>query len=110
MKLVHSYTTMDRVEKEGLLHIPKTAREANQPLPSTGIIVKLGNDFTNPDIFRGDDPDNLREGDMIMFSRFAGMDFRVDEQDFRILEESEIVCTLEDTQGVVTPVVEDSNV
>jgi co-chaperonin GroES (HSP10) len=95
---------MDRVEKEGLLHIPKTARDANQPLPSTGIVVKLGEEFKKPWATKSD---ALQEGAMIMFSRFAGMDFRIDEQDFRILEENEIVCTLEDTQGVVVPVKED---
>jgi len=103
VKLIHSFTEMDRVEKEGLLHIPKTAREANQPLPSTGIVVKLGEDFKQP----WASPTVLEEGAMIMFSRFAGMDFRVDEQDFRILEENEIVCCLEDTQGVVVPVREE---
>lgn len=100
VKLVESYTDMDRVEKEGTLYIPKTVRDANQPLPSTGVIVKLGEEFAYTDT------GGLAEGDMIMFSRFAGTDFRVDEQNFRILEENEIMCTLIDTEQVVTPISE----
>lgn len=103
MKLVHSYTDMDRVEKAGLLHIPQTVKEANQPLPSTGIVVQLGVDFR---FDLGLDL-GLEQGSMVMFSRFAGTDFRIDEEQFRILDENEIMCTLIDTQGVVAPVVEE---
>lgn len=78
-------------------------RDANQPLPSTGVIVKLGEGFTASQVFN---EDHFEEGDMIMFSRFAGTDFRVDEQNFRILEENEVMCTLIDTEQVVTPISE----
>lgn len=91
-----------------MIHIPKTARDANQPLPSTGIVVKLGDSFR----YLERDPEalnELNEGDMVLFSRFAGTDFRVDEEQFRILEENEIMCTLIDTLNVVTPIVEPNN-
>lgn len=65
------------------------------------MIVKLGEGWIT-DLEVGE----LREGDMIMFSRFAGTDFRVDEQNFRILEENEVMCTLIDTEQVVTPISE----
>ena len=88
--------------------------------------MKLGEGFNTKGMLRAADPlaawqpgmviateelqpvrdTNLSEGDMVMFSRFAGTDFRVDEEDFRILEENEIMCTLEDTEGVVVPVKE----
>lgn len=80
-------------------------KDANQPLPSTGVIVKLGEGFTDaPDPFESC---QLSEGDMLMFSRFAGTDFRVDEQNFRILEENEVMCTLVDVDQVVTPITEE---
>ena len=117
IKLVHSFTDMDRVEKEGLLHIPKTAKDANQPLPSTGIVVQLGEELQEAYIVKYginrpiSDPDNtpwpIEPGSMVMFSRFSGTDFRVDEEQFRILDINEVMCTLTDTQGVVAPVAEE---
>ncbi len=89
------------------MHIPKQAKKDNTPLPSTGIVVQLGEELRNENIQpRGIIP-CVQEGDMIMFSRFAGTDFRVDEEDFRILEENEVMCTLLDVHQVVTPVLED---
>lgn len=101
VKLVTPFTEMDRVEKEGILFVPETAREENTPLPTTGIVVGVG---------QRDDPDRpipLVEGDMIMFSKYAGTDVYFNEEAFRIMETREILCTLEATEPadvIVLPV------
>lgn len=120
VKLVVPFTDMDRVEKAGLLVLPQTVKENNTPLASTGVIVKLGELFRSmPGLYQMDEEDRIRlgmdpkepppvlqEGTMVMFSRFAGSDVRVDEEQFRILDESEIMCTLTDVNNVVTPIKE----
>lgn len=86
VKLVEPYTEMDRLEKEGLLVIPETNREANTPMPTTGVVVGVGQQVTE-----------LGEGDMIMFSRFAGTDCYFNEEAFRIMDAREVLCTLVET-------------
>lgn len=100
IKLVIPFTDMDRVEKEGLLALPESVKKANTPTPSTGVVVGHGHELTE------EERQLVPEGVMVMFSRFAGTDFTVDEESLRILDVSEVVCTLADTEGVVVPVKE----
>ena len=83
VKTVEPYTEMDRLEKEGLLYAPDTAREANTPLPTTGIVVAVSAEVHA-----------LFEGDMVMFSKYAGTDCYFNEEAFRILDVREVLCTL----------------
>lgn len=85
VKLVTPFTEMDRVEKEGILYVPESAREENTPLPTTGIIVAIGRGVVDP----------LYEGDMVMFSKYAGSDVYFNEEAFRIMETREVLCTLQ---------------
>lgn len=82
--------------------IPEHIKKEYTPLPSTGVIVRLGEEvdtLLTP----------LREGTMVMFSKYSGTDASVDtEHDFRILDITEILCTLVDTEEVVTPVLMES--
>lgn len=101
VKTVDPYTEMDRVEKEGLLVIPETAKEENSPLPTTGIVVAVGfNAQTNA---RGEPI--LTEGDMVMFSKYAGTDVFLNEEAFRILDTKEILCTLVESKENVGPAI-----
>lgn len=85
---------MDEVEKKGILFIPETVRDQNTPLPTTGVIVAVGE-------LERRDRDIFAEGVMVMFPKFSGMDFTVEEEDFRILETREVLCTLEGVDEVV---------
>lgn len=87
IKTIQPYTDLDRVEKEGLLYVPEGVKKDNTPMPSTGIIVMQGDDVVDT---RG----RLGEGTAVMFSKFAGSDFVVDEQDFKILDVPEIMAVL----------------
>lgn len=93
VKTVLPFTDADRVEKEGLIKVPDWVKKENTPLPTTGIVVAVG-----PDV------QGLQEGDMILFGKFAGVDFVIEEQDMRIIHMNEVLCTLVDTEEVVTEV------
>lgn len=99
VRKIQPFTEMDRVEESGFLVIPETVKEANTPPPSTGIVVQLGTD-----LMQGDYPtaryDQLKPGTAIMFSRYAGSDVIVDEEEFKILDVKEIMCTLEKKEDV----------
>lgn len=92
IKLVKPYTELDQAEKAGL-YIPE--KEKHTPMPSTGIVVLKGIELDE----EGYEGTNLAEGDMIMFSKYAGTDFRVDEEDYRILDINEVICRLVATEG-----------
>lgn len=88
IRTVKPYTQMDEVEKKGLLYVPEEVKEKNTPLPSTGIVIQVGEDAT--DLERA----NLTEA-MVMFSKHAGSDLVVNEEDFRILDIDEVMCIFE---------------
>lgn len=99
VKLVVPYTEMDRLEKEGLLVMPETGKEANTPLPTTGVVVAVGPKC-----------ETIGEGAMVMFSKFAGSDCFFNNEQFRVMEEKEVLCTLKETNPAgpssVVPVAE----
>src|SRR5262245_33594814 len=74
VKPVTPFTEMDRLEKEGLLYAPKHVKEELTPRPTTGVVVAVGQRVTL-----------VSEGDMVMFSKFAGMDFLIEEEQLRIV-------------------------
>lgn len=86
IRTVKPYTQMDDVEKRGMLFIPEEVKEKNTPLPSTGIVVHVGKGATQEE--RADLTDA-----MVMFSKHAGSDLVVEEEDFRILDIDEVMCT-----------------
>lgn len=111
---------MDRLEKSGLLVVPETARDENTPLPTTGVVIATGrmncawcgglwheNQEKGGTFIEHDYVPLVEEGDMIMFSKYAGCDVYFNEEAFRIMETREILCTLEATESseiVVLPV------
>lgn len=94
IKTITPWTEGDRVEKEGLLYLPEDVKKANTPLPSTGIVVQVG---------RGVSPEDaeLLEGAAVMFSKFAGSDFIVSEEEYKILEVPEVMCVISFDDPVV---------
>lgn len=95
VKPIKPYTDLDRVEKEGKLIIPEKVREDNTPLASSGIVIALGNGV------EGFNRCLLAEGTMVMFNKFSGSEFTVDEVDIRVLDVDQILAVLEDTQNAV---------
>lgn len=87
---------MDELEKKGLIYAPEDAKEKNTPLPTTGLVVEVGMGVGR------EMRDVLRPTTGVMFPKFSGSDFAIEEEDYRILDVGEILCTLELEQ--VTPV------
>lgn len=111
VRTVQPYTEMDRLEKEGLLVIPETAREKNAPLPSTGIVIQLGSKLTDPEDFesagnfRADGTQIIEEGSLVMFGKYNGTDIGIGgADDFRILALTDILCTLTIPDAGIVPV------
>lgn len=128
VKTVEAWTEADEVEKKGLLYLPQAVKEANKPLPTSGVVLAVGEDvdprytmwrlrdvtthlpltgnYTEP---HNDPPPNtewvppsLFDGAMVFFSKFSGVDLAVDnEQNLRILSVTEIFCTLVPIDEVV---------
>lgn len=99
VKTITPFTKADDLEKKGLLYVPETVKEANTPRPNCGVVIA-----------RGPEVALLEDGEMVLFSKYGGTELTVDsEEGFRILDVSEILCTLEDTQGVVAPIVEEGD-
>lgn len=83
---VQPETDMDRLENEGLLYIPKHIKDQNTPSASTGIVVQTGLNITH-----------WVPGDMVMFGSLMGSRYMVDGQEIIILDEMEVMCSLEPT-------------
>lgn len=107
---IKPHTELDEVEKKGLLYIPETVKDQNTPLPSVGFVLALGDqliqDFKYPDGWYpnyGEEKDMIglpdsewpiKEGDAVMFSKYAGSEVAIDKETYRIIEYKEIMCTL----------------
>jgi co-chaperonin GroES (HSP10) len=119
VKTVVPRTDMDRVEEAGLLTLPKWVKKENTPLPTTGVVLLVGPDVpcrTCGELSRehlqldGNDwsckyNPAIKEGDMVMFPKFSGSDFTIENEDLRILEAAEVMCTLVDTEEALAEVV-----
>jgi co-chaperonin GroES (HSP10) len=122
VKTVTPRTEMDRVEEAGLIAIPKFVKKENTPLPTTGVVLIVGpgvpckwcgekrqnheqgkHCLSSSDIFKP----TISEGDMVMFPKFSGCDFNIEEEDLRILEVAEVMCTLVDSENSLTEVAKD---
>lgn len=94
VQTVIPYTEMDEVEKKGLLYIPETVRDQNTPMPTTGIVVQVGQ-------LPGSLAEVVRAGTMVMFPKFSGSDVVIEEKDYRIVDAADILCTLEGVNEIV---------
>lgn len=116
VKTVAARTDLDRVEEEGKIIVPKWVKKENTPLPTTGIVLLVGPSVAcstcgRPSFDHQGDWGScekyipfIQEGDMIMYPKFSGSDFCIEEEDLRILSAKEILCTLVDTQGALAEV------
>lgn len=108
---------MDEVEKKGLVYIPQAVKKENTPMPTTGVVIATGRldcSFCGGE-WHGDDEKGainiahdympaIFEGDMVMFPKFSGSDFQIENEDLRIIEAKEILCTLVDTEEALMEV------
>lgn len=88
-------TKADELEENNILYIPESVKKANTPLPSMGIIVKVGDQVPEG---------QYHPGEAVMFSKYAGVDFTENraEGQFKIIFTSEVLCTMRAEDGALT--------
>lgn len=86
VKTTKPVTALDEAKKLGIV-IPEAVEKANLPPPSTGVVVMMGEAAG----------ERLHLGDMVLFSKFAGANFLIDQEEFKILDWGEIWAVLEES-------------
>lgn len=74
---------MDKKTAGGLL-LPDTKEK-----PQEGIIVNIGNG-------KKDEPMTVKIGDHVLFSKYGGTEYKVDNETYLIMRESDIYAIIED--------------
>ena len=74
---------MDKKTAGGLL-LPDTKEK-----PQEGIIVNIGNG-------KKDEPMTVKIGDHVLFSKYCGTEYKVDNETYLIMRESDIYAIIED--------------
>jgi chaperonin GroES len=73
------------------LYIPETAKEK----PQQGRVLAVG-----PGAYRDKSleriPLDVQEGDRVLFARYAGSDIQLNNQDLKIMKESDVLAIVED--------------
>ena len=85
--------------KGGVL-ISEETRERNQLATTVGYVVSLGADAYKDE---GKYPDGpwCKEGDWVMFGRYAGSRFKIDGAEPRLLNDDEILAVIQDPRDIV---------
>ena len=70
--------------------LPDTAKEK----PQEGKIVAVGPGAVQEDGKRG--PMDVKEGDKVLYAKYAGTEFKVDEEELLIVSQKDILAIVED--------------
>ena len=88
-----------RVTKGGV-HIADTAAERQHLATVCGLVLEMG-----PDCYRDKEryPRGswCKKGDWVMFARYAGSRFKIEGGEIRILNEDEILATIQDPEQIL---------
>jgi len=84
-------TPLEREEmtKSGIV-LPDTAKEK----PQEGKILAVGPGDRNPDTGQRI-PVELKEGDRVLFQKYAGTEFKLDDEELLILAEKDVLAVIE---------------
>jgi chaperonin GroES len=90
---LHDRMLVERIEerqvKQGGIIIPDTAKEK----PQEGKVIAVGNGKV------GDDgkqiPLDVKSGDKILFGKYSGSEVKLDDKDYLILREEDVLAILE---------------
>ena len=80
----------EEVTKSGIV-LPDTAKEK----PQEGKVLAVGPGDRHPDTGQRI-PVELKEGDRVLFQKYAGTEFKLDSEDLLILSEKDILATIQD--------------
>ena len=99
MKLrpLHDRILVERVEEEaqakGGIIIPDSAKEK----PQQGNVMAVGNGKRQEDGSIA--PLDVKAGDRILFAKYAGTEVKIDNNDYLIFREDEVLAILEDNES-----------
>ena len=90
---LHDRILVERLEekevKRGGIIIPDTAKEK----PQEGEVIAVGNGKKTKD--GSTIPLDVKAGDRILFGKYSGTDIRIDDEEYLILREEEVLAVLE---------------
>src|SRR6266487_1045477 len=90
---LHDRILVERIEekevKKGGIIIPDTAKEK----PQEGKVIAVGNGKVNDDGKR--QPLDVKSGDRILFGKYSGSDVKLDDKEYLILREEDVLAILE---------------
>ena len=93
VKPLHDRVIVKRFEEneviKGGIIIPDTAKEK----PTEGEVVAVGSGKVHDDGKRS--PMDVKAGDRILFGKYSGTEIKIDDQDYTIMREEEILAVLE---------------
>ncbi len=79
--------------KGGIL-LPEQTKE----VPNTGVIMAIGHTaLLDKDGI--DDPDLLKEGDVVLYTKYAGLPFRYKGIDYKVIMINEVIWVYDDDDG-----------
>lgn len=87
-RLVVKPTPREEMTKSGIV-LPDTAKER----PQEGTVLSVGPGRTLDDGKR--EPMELSEGEKVLFQKYAGTEFKLDEEELLILSQKDILAVIE---------------
>ena len=89
---LHDRVVVKRVEEEGKtkggIIIPDTAKEK----PQEGKVIAVGNGRVNEDGKKI--PLDVKAGDKILFGKYSGSEVKVDDQEYLIMKEEDVLAII----------------
>ena len=79
----------EEMTKSGIV-LPDTAKEK----PQEGKVLSVGPGDRHPDTGERI-PVELKEGDRVLFQKYAGTEFKLDDEELLILSEKDVLATIE---------------
>ena len=87
-RVVIQPTAREEMTKSGIV-LPDTAKEK----PQEGTIIAAGPGRLNDEGAR--EPMDVKEGDKVLYAKYAGTEFKVEDQDLLILSQKDILAIVE---------------
>ena len=85
---------------EGGIYLPNTVVEENAVSTQVGYVLKVG-ELAYQDSEKFPEGPWCAKGDWVMFARYAGSRFRIDGGEVRILNDGEILATIQSPEDVL---------
>jgi|TARA_Y100000296_G_scaffold72557_1_gene89050 co-chaperonin GroES (HSP10) len=86
---------------KGGIHIAKTTIEKEKLVTVVGYVVAMGEDAYG-DLNKFPEGPWCKEGDWVIFGRYAGARFQIEGGDMRLLNDDEILATIDDPEAILS--------